>query len=331
MRRWAWAALLLVAIAAVAMALLSLSGYRHGAALLRRSYEAESKYSYLGVLEVELLQRPHPIHSRLNVIHAAPDNTRMDAVSPPEVAGYVVIDKGEDRYMYSPNSERWYANTRRSPDENVDLALKNYRVRVSGRDTVVGRPCRRLRITPRYPGNPRKLLWTDDQTGLVLRKELRNAEGQVISRSRYTEIRISRASTLDPDAFAPPADAQLEWDTKAPPTDFTALKPSYVPPGYRFDEVRVRVHDRRQRAHIRYTDGLNTISVFEEIAPKKAPDKASGKGGKASGRIGGLYWNAIERQVGGLRVVIMGDIAAEELRKMADSITTKENGGHPSD
>lgn len=321
MRRWAWVAVLLAAIVVAAVAVAWVVTQRSGAHLLRESYDAERKYSYLGVLEIELLRRANPIHASLTVMHAAPDKTRTDVVSPKEFEGYVVINNGDTRYIYSPSSKRWYGNTLRPPEQDVELALENYRVRAAGRDKVIDRPCRRLKITPRYAGNPRKILWVDDETNLVLRKELRNAEGEVISRSRYTEIHIKKADAPEDEAFLPPDQAEIKWGTKSPPRKFTALKPTYVPRGYRFDEdVRVRIHRGAERAHLRYTDGLNTISVFQEIASDKSASKPKGDASKTIATASTLYWNAVERQVGGLRVVIMGDIAADELRKMAESI-----------
>jgi len=323
MRRLAWVAVALAAIAVTAMAVAWVATQRSGERLLRQSYDAERKYSYLGRLEIELLQRPRTARAQLSVLHAAPDKTRMDVVSPKEFEGYVVINTGDTRYIYSPSSKRWYGNTLGSPEEDVELALENYRVRVAGRDKVANRPCRRLKVDPRHPGNPRKTVWVDDKTSIVLRKELRNAEGKVISRSRYSQIRIKEAGALADEAFLPPEEVRsdVNWDTKSPPREFAVLKPTYIPRGYRFDkDIRVRIHRGAERAHLRYTDGLNTISVFEEISPDKSASKAKGDGSKTTAIASTLYWSAVERHVGDLRVVIMGDIAVSELEKMAESI-----------
>lgn len=330
MRRWARAADFLAAIAVVAMAVGCGSSEHEGARLLRDSYQAERKYSYLGVLEVELLRRTKPIRASLNVMHAAPNKTRTDVAAPESVEGYVIIHNADTRYIYSPNSKRWYGNTLRPPDEDVELALKNYRVRVAGRDRVIGRPCWRLKITPRHAGSPSKMIWVDRQTRLVLRKELRNADGEVISRSRYQKITVKKAGSLAGESFLPPEHAEVNWDTKSAPHKFTELRPAYVPPGYRFDEIRVRVYRGHERAHLRYTDGLNSISVFEEIASER-PARVSKKDDRKPS-VGGnmLYWNVIERQVGDLRIVVMGDIAAGELQKMIESISPPAKPGPSS-
>jgi hypothetical protein len=128
-------------------------------------------------------------------------------------------------------------------------------------------------------------------------------------------------------------------------------EPRYVPPGYLLVRKLSFRRPGMEFVHLRYTDGLNTISLFQERRPGDAPDgpgssEASrrsaavpradspdaprphrhpgGPGGRMDGPGGDWQQLSCGQRLswtwGDTRYTLVGNISAAELRRMADSI-----------
>jgi negative regulator of sigma E activity len=198
----------------------------------------------------------------------------------------------------------------------VDLLLRNYRVRRQGTGTVAGRRVVELVIEPRHQGNPTKRVWIDPTCRMALREEVRDSQGRLLAASEFE--RFEQVRELPAGLFEPPS-SSTEW---TPPSalPFSPLRPRYVPPGYQ--EVR-RAAARRgpfQGVHLRYTDGLGTISLFQF----RSDGSTNGYSQRRHrGRNGGHRKPpSLNRRIGELECRVMGDTAGAELRKMLDSLST---------
>lgn len=274
--------------------------------LLRSSESAETRVDYSGVksLRSNFGRRPEQEERKVKVYHRAPDQTRTEFLSGGPV-GSVLIQRGDRHYWLEPGN-RVRRVPPRNPPGRMDLLLENYRVRKLGFEKIAGRGAVMLAIEPKYPGNPKKHVWIDPRSGLTLKSQVFSSSGELREESAFVEI----------DCHPTLSDSQFEVPTGAPPLepprpvqlDFAPRRPRHLPPGYLLVSTSTML-DRRGRVvhHMRYTDGLNTLSLFEARATPN-PDGPLMRDARQSGIIGDIRYS------------IAGDTSPEELRKMAESL-----------
>lgn len=288
-----------------------------GQELLRRSQEAERAHNYRGVRIIRAFFPRQTVTAVTNVIHRRPATTRVEYVSPPSVAGTVVLQIGLDRWRRSPRDQRWQRATAPPEMEALDLLMRNYEVNVGEGSQVARRDCTLLLIDPRNEGNPSRRVWVDRLTGLVLRSSLLNWRQEEISVSAFKEIEVdpdlSREAPLlqpPPSPPAPKANAALE---------FRPIYPQYLPAGYVFVNTEIVPMGKYRAAHLRYGDGLNTLSLFEAPTAAFAQERPFGNSELSFTRV--MTW-----EKAGVTYALMGDIHPDELRRMAASIIPPASG-----
>ncbi|HOP81479.1 MAG TPA: MucB/RseB C-terminal domain-containing protein, partial [Armatimonadota bacterium] len=96
-----------------------------------------------------------------------------------------------------------------------------------------------------------------------------------------------------------------------PDLGFKVVKPKYIPKGYSFVQTTtVPVTKDVYAAHLMYTNGINTISIFERKRDKNS-DKWDDRGNMA---------NVVRFDHGQVTFTIIGDISKAELQKIANSL-----------
>ena len=107
--------------------------------------------------------------------------------------------------------------------------------------------------------------------------------------------------------------------------DFDLVSPSWLNPGYTLDQIR-RIKDR-DALHMLYTDGINTLSLFEQpldgqygLSPQDFREYAVFRNkGQTWGTI--LAWRDAARSY-----VLIGNIEISQLMDVAQSISAKKRG-----
>jgi len=299
--------------------------------LLFRAIAADRKVSYRGTQETELFAGGEARRSQSLVLHRAPDVLRIEYVAPPPLAGLVVQEESGLQRILNPAGELVRAAHPWRPGQGEGLQARrllllrvNYRAELQGRETVAGRPAAAVALVPRAVGNPWRKLWVDEATALILQNEGYDATGRLATRSRFTAIDF--APRFRPTDFALPAAAGADpgmvhpgpGEREAQRLPFDPLLPGYLPPGYVFEEGHLMEHHGVPALHLAFTDGLNTLSLFEAGATASAPAEAlSMHQGDGFGMV--LRWAAR-----GLAFTLVGDLPAEELRKIAGSVPGAE-------
>jgi outer membrane lipoprotein-sorting protein len=281
--------------------------------LLRQSVAAEQTTSYFAV-KTFTTHAPdgRPCITEVRVWRLAPARQRVEYVAPPDRAGKILVENSEGAWIFVPHRNRYYPVDFTPPRENLRLLLRNYSVSQERGGIIAGRACYRVAVRPRVPGNPSKRVWLDRETFLPLRTELYSHSGQLRTIAAVKEIDYRRASTLSTALFAIPPGQREE---RRPPSDATPappFRPSYVPRGYILAAVEI-VGRRPRGHHLRYTDGLNTVSLF-------VFDRARRRGRPPDPTP------AYTRQVGRFHCVLMGDMPPTELQKMLDSLPESDAG-----
>lgn len=271
--------------------------------LLRQSQKADERWSYQGT---KVLSRRHDgreTSSTVKCYHRAPDRTLLRAVDG-DRAGGGVLQLGRQHFITTLDG-RYCRTPLPPPVDNTELMLKNYRLRQMRVEPIAGRKCVMVSIEPRYPGNPRKLVWLDVKTGLPLKTEVYTPGGDV---ERSIFLNIQFRPRLNTSLFRLPPNAVRD-ESPVVSADFEVVEvlESGYPPGYRLVETSVRrVAGGHVVAFQRFSDGLNTLTLLES---RTHPDLAS-LGGRA----------AVRGKVGRVHFVLCGDQEPEILRHLANSL-----------
>lgn len=300
----------LLASAAVALAGVIAQGAPTGEELLRHSEQAERSHNYRGLRVTRMSLPRRTVTAEARVVHRRPATTRVEYLSPRSLAGTVLLQMGPERWHWSPRGRRWRRVSGPAEVEALELMLRNYDSRPVPGARVARRDCVLLLVNPKHEGNPRKRLWIDRATGLCLRSDLLNWKQDEISVSVFKEIEIDPDLSGESQKLTPPASAPRR------PPGTLAFKPGYpryLPAGYVFVGTDVIPIGRYRAAHLRYSDGLNTISLFQAPAAAFAQRTPFADVGLSFTQL--MTWRR-----GDLAYAIMGDLNPGELRRVADSI-----------
>ena|GEM_PF-348284 len=313
------------------------------ARLLAGALQAPRRLSYIGRLSLIAWGANGTRAVELNLEHRAPDTTRKWYIAPSSVYGNYVIERGSTSYAFNMRSETVTVTHNPSADEddvteeaNFGLLTTNYRA-VSGADEeVAGRKAHTLSLINRYSGARLERIWLDAQTSLLLAKERYHADGSIASSSRYQQIayRDVPAALFQP---TPPEGFRTVQgrDFGTPSKDlqrvlkqvgFAAAGPRYLPEGFALVSGDVTTIKGIRSLHLLYTDGLRSLSLFQNADPQGS---ANFKGLQAhSATVEGRPATYVEEEPNillawherGLNFTLVGDLPLQELERIAASI-----------
>jgi len=267
--------------------------------------------------------------------HKRPDMVRLEYVSPPDVAGRLIVDDGHASWHYEPSHNVVFEGpTMDAGLFNGGMAQlrRNYRVTALGTDDVIGRPAYLMLLEPNAPGVSREL-WIDQATGTVLRTEERDASRGVVLTTYFSRISFSLNLPAAYFQFQAPAGARVvpmftlsgaspSSDALSRQAGVTALVPPVLPDGYVFTGAAVSRFGTLTSVYLRYSDGENLFSLFE--APAGSIGPTSGRTiqvGAASGRLVDLgYLRVLTWEQGGLRLTAVGTMTADALTAIASHL-----------
>lgn len=304
--------------------------------LLERSFRADNDLSYSAISHSIAFVGGKSVESVAKVTRA-PRHLNIRVVS------------GQMSGSQSGYSERWF--WRQNPGQQMrpyaqvaqdaqqiaarrfDLLAENYGVQLGGKETVHGRPTQIVELRPINSVDgakgPARRLYIDEETGLTLRIDAFNCALKPVTRSTLSDLNLKPAIT--PSTFEAPTTimASLKdrnWQgeelahdiaSAAKKTGFMPPRPSYLPPGFKLDGYGVHrcltTGTMQLAALSRYTDGLNTLSVF--AFKPITPDIEKNMRGACDFGPGAMS----SREDGGGRLMAMGDLPSKTLERVLAS------------
>lgn len=145
----------------------------------------------------------------------------------------------------------------------LDLIQEHYLLSTAAAtDTVAGRQADVVAVRTR-DGRVVARFWLDRATGLVLRRELHDAAGRVVQASSFLRLRVGTAATATTTAPTP-------WRLDLGRSQLSALRAhgwwvrATLPDGLELYDARMGIIGGARVLHLCYSDGLSTVSVFEE-------------------------------------------------------------------
>ncbi|MGH3341556.1 MAG: sigma-E factor regulatory protein RseB domain-containing protein [Carbonactinosporaceae bacterium] len=148
----------------------------------------------------------------------------------------------------------------------VGLLARNFSVSVAGTSQVAGRPVDIVEARRGRGNTIAARFWLDQDTGLMLRREVFDAQGVTVRASAFVELSMGSG----PSMSHPPPLLPDVGGTTVDGRELSYLRgsgwncPHGLPPGLELYAAH-RVQDSAGPViHLSYSDGLSTISVFEQ-------------------------------------------------------------------
>jgi len=249
---------------------------------------AEARYSYRGHQITTYWRTGRAI--RVLITHLAPNWRRIEYLAPDRLRGNVLISDGHQEWRYDASSNWLHRHTvaadKPSPQDmpvkysqlraNYDLAFLPKSQDFADRKTFV------LTITRKSNHVLARKMWIDAATGLVLKREAYSETGKMNVTVAFSDIdyhaKLTRATFAPPGSQANQSGIKKVKDVKEPdhveqtvPVKAAAGMlggEAFAPRGV--DEFRltsaaiVSRPGKKPVLHLRYTDGLVLVSVFEQ-------------------------------------------------------------------
>jgi negative regulator of sigma E activity len=324
---------------------------QHAIALLIRAFVADNQLKYSAISETSATYGDHKMETEARITRA------------PESMAIVYL-KGDREGLHSGFNQKWhwrqskpgapmqaYAAVQQDAAALVArrfaLMLDNYHVNHLRDETIAGRPAEIVEIRPLNPVDgakgPGKLLGIDKETGLTLLTQTYNYQWRPVMHSKLREIDFSPEIT--PTTFASPeemmtAAKKSPWmaqDMGADHADVartTGVEPpqpakDVLPKGFEFESVGIhRCQDTTYSptfaALTRYTDGMNTLTVFamrtEDAQREEKIHGGTGSTQRPSGDQSCDFGSGslVMRDTKTGRLIAVGDLPPATLRRVLD-------------
>jgi sigma-E factor negative regulatory protein RseB len=199
-----------------------------------------------------------------------------------------------------------------------------YAADLAGTGRVAARSARIIEIRPRDRYRYGRRLWLDEDTGMLLRSVVFDANGEVIEKLSFVEIELGatiRDEELDSDLDDPSRLARYQIGdpgadgpaSSAPP----AWLPSELPRGFRLASVGHGSAAGQGYEHLLFSDGMSSFSIYVE----PADNAAIAEHVEARGAMH-IYTGSLD----GRMVTVVGEVPAPTVRMVGRHLRRLESG-----
>jgi sigma-E factor negative regulatory protein RseB len=299
-------------------------------ALTARNYDGTFSHWHGGKVEM------------LRIIHRVQDGAVSERLVSLDGSGREFIRTGSDLACYLPD-QRTVLVERRPAEESLfggfpainEQTASFYDIQEVARTRLNRRDTRVITVSPKDEFRYGYRLWIDESTAMPLKTQLCDARGHVIEQIVFASLVLS--SRIPDSAFKPEVSTEgFQWlrndsaPTKEPSASaslvWNALK---LPPGFKMTarSAQVMPGSNDPVAHLVYSDGLASVSVFVEpqaqskVAADQPPVAESARVGSSS---------AFSTVTDGHKVTALGEVPPATVRFIANSMKAQGTGGAAS-
>lgn len=253
-----------------------------GEEILKKALNTEGMLDFTGTSKTISYMKPYDFSNEANVSYRQHGMCRMEYKGS-GASNIVVINKDNSLLRYDRVKRIVFRTIAETSPQNAEdkkkLLFENYKVIKDGEEKVAGRDTYLIEVSSKYPGRPYKKLWIDKSNYAILSSKLYNPDNSLQLVTYFTSVDFN--STVPENAFNIPREVRIididEGPKKITSIDdfskhagFRVIQPSWLPPGFVLDGVYTyQCQCGVEMAHLRYFDGLTSISIFE--GPKKCP------------------------------------------------------------
>ena len=313
------------------------------AALYQRSLGADDLFSYRGRQITTYWRTGHSV--AVLVAHRAPNQRRIDYLAPDAQRGRSLVTDEHQEWQFDPRTSRLLHRLRAANADAVedaaqsyDLLRTNYILQVLPQTkTVADRKAYIVTMTRKDNRSLARKLWIDAATGLVLKRENYREDGKLVLTVSDTDISfrapLPRAlfdlSPLAHRAGVHVVEEKSSGENALPLGavrslwNSTATAPTVLA-GYRLVSAGLSSESAKPMLHLRYSDGLNLVSLFElprtqtrkptRVPASMRPVQIGRSAGHVSHRAS---LTAFNWDKGMLNLTLMGEIAEPTLQALA--------------
>jgi sigma-E factor negative regulatory protein RseB len=285
----------------------------------------------------------------LRIIHRVKDGQTNERLVSLDGSGREFIRTGSELACYLPDKRTVLIEKRadRSPllgnfPKFDEASTAFYDIKEVSRARIYRRDTRVISVTPKDEFRYGYKLWIDEGTAMPLRTQLCDARGRVIEQLVLAEDRTLRINTSIPDsAFQPEVSTEgFRWLRSDPglgqqvvagargPDRWNAER---LPPGFRITlrSVQLMPGSAGPVAHLLFSDGLASVSVFVESqarvrVPGSADKNPGAAGAQNAAADAGMSQfgstSAFSTVVEGHKVTAVGEVPPETVRSIANSL-----------
>ena len=309
-----------------------------GYAALQAAVKADDRVSFSGTITSLVYGANTATATVVRIEHRAPTDWRLWYVAPADAYGRLILSNESVTYQYEPKTGKVFSNdwAAMSPFAAATLDLgrvqRNYSVQRGDHASVAGRAASTLSLISSYSHALVMRLWVDNATGLVLRRETYHADGTIAAKTSFDNIRYVKDLPNDLFKMTVPAGMTLapgteygkattDVQTMVSGLSFKPLDPPALAEGFSLDKSSHDVRGGVQTAQFIYSDGLRSISLFENPTgryptidgPEPKPIAVGKQTGEYTSVAGEwmLTWNAQ-----GLNFTMVGDVTPKELARI---------------
>jgi sigma-E factor negative regulatory protein RseB len=211
------------------------------------------------------------------------------------------------------------------PDDISGLE-ENYEMSLGKQARIADRPTQLIAVVPRDEYRYGYHLWADLQTGLLLKADLVDTDGEVIEQYMFTQVKIGAPIAAESLKPRTPKGALVWHGEQVMPGGAPAAAEGWtvtnVPNGYRLTTSIMRMIPMRKAPvqHLVYSDGLSTVSVFIEKLSADGPRPMDGLS-----RMGAVH--AFGNVVDGYQITVVGEVPAATVDLLGRSVRHAAEAG----
>jgi len=240
-----------------------------------------------------------------------------------------IVRSNQDVKVYFPRERMVVADrvTRpRFPALNIfspTVLADHYLITLGGEDRVAGLTARQLVLKPRDDLRYGHEFWVEPESGLLLKSQLVDAQGDVVEQFAFSEVSLS--PNIDQERlrsrFASEAGGWREVNARGEPlrTEDTDWLFKSAPPGFKQVSIERRVLKQGgvEAVHAIFSDGLATVSVFVEPLDANRPAPTLGESHAGPTQI-------YKRKLGDfVLVTALGEVPPQTVRRVAEGVEAR--------
>ncbi|HEY3598647.1 MAG TPA: MucB/RseB C-terminal domain-containing protein [Paraburkholderia sp.] len=305
------------------------SSARHTAAeLLNRIHQAAQQQNYEGAF---VYQRGTFVQTSRISHYATRNDGEFEQLESLDGKPRKMLRHNDELYTFVPERHLCVVEKRQNKDSfpallsaSSDDVLSVYEPKLLGRDRVAGLDADVIELDPKDAYRYAYKLWADTKTGLLLRAQTLDPNGQVLEQLSFSQIRIG--VPVDKAPIASGIRNTAGWTVVRPPVepvDMEAQGWQITPNVAGFRKIRelrrpMAAHDPGNPPipvdQVVFSDGLAAISIFVEPVEKNTRKEGAGNSGAT---------HVLVKRQGDFWITLLGEVPQATLQQFASAIEYK--------
>jgi sigma-E factor negative regulatory protein RseB len=295
---------------------------------LDRIHEAALRESYEGTF---VYQRGAFVQSSRISHYATRNGGEFEQLESLDGKPRKLLRHNDELYTFVPERRLCVIERRQNKDsfpaligKNAGQVLTVYNPKLLGTDRVAGIDATVVELDPKDGYRFTYKLWADTKTGLLLRAQTLDTNGQMLEQISFTHLRIG--VPVEKASIAAGIRNTAGWTLVRPPLEPINMEAQgwqLTPkvPGFR------KIRELRRPMAARdagdppipvdqavFSDGLSTISIFVEPAEKNLRKEGTGRSGAT---------NVLVKRYDGFWITLLGEVPQTTLQQFASAIKYK--------